>query len=49
VGGGISRTLIFNRQPMTLGFQYYYNSVRPDNANATTVRFVFALIYPERH
>lgn len=47
-GGGISRTLIFNRQPMTLGFQYYYNVQHPDNANATTLRFVFALIYPQR-
>ena len=48
VGGGISRTLIFNRQPMTLGFQYYYNVKRPDNANATTLRFIFALIYPQK-
>jgi hypothetical protein len=48
VGGGISRTLIFNRQPMTLGFQYYYNVQHPDNANATTLRFVFALIYPQK-
>ncbi|HMF54263.1 MAG TPA: hypothetical protein VK593_07930, partial [Edaphobacter sp.] len=49
VGGGISRTLVFNREPMTLGFQYYYNPVRPDNANSTTLRFVVALIYPQRH
>jgi len=49
VGGGISRTLIFNRQPMTLGFQYYYNAIRPDNASATTVRFIFALIFPQEH
>ena len=48
VGGGISRTLIFDKQPMTLGFQYYYNAKRPDNANATTLRFVLALIYPQR-
>ena len=48
VGGGISRTLIFQKQPMTLGFQYYYNAVRPDTASSTTVRFIFALIFPER-
>lgn len=48
LGGGISRTLVFNRQPMTLGFQYYYNAVRPDAAPTTTVRFVFALIYPQK-
>ena len=48
VGGGISRTLVFNRQPMTLGFQYYYNTKRPDAAAATTVRFSIALIFPEK-
>jgi hypothetical protein len=48
VGGGISRTLVFNKQPMTLGFQYYYNVKRPDTAPATTVRFIIALIYPQK-
>lgn len=48
IGGGISRTLVFNRQPMTLGFQYYYNTKRPDNAPSTTLRFVISLIYPQR-
>ncbi len=48
VGGGISRTLVFNRQPMTLGFQYYYNVKRPDNAASTTVRFVVAYIFPQK-
>jgi hypothetical protein len=48
VGGGISRTLVFNRQPMTLGMQYYYNPVRPDNSASTTLRFIIALIYPQK-
>jgi hypothetical protein len=48
VGGGISRTLVFQRQPMTLGFQYYYNTVRPDGTNSTTLRFNVVLIYPQR-
>jgi hypothetical protein len=48
VGGGISRTLVFNKQPMTLGFQYYYNVKRPDNANSTTVRFIVAFIFPQK-
>jgi hypothetical protein len=48
VGGGISRTLVFNRQPMTLGFQYYYNPVRPDSSASSTVRFNVALIYPQK-
>jgi hypothetical protein len=47
-GGGISRTLVFQKQPMTLGFQYYYAPVRPDNAAATTIRFTIALIYPQK-
>ena len=47
VGGGISRTLVFNKQPMTLGFQYYTNVKRPDNAPGTGVRFVWALIFPQ--
>ncbi len=48
VGGGISRTLVFNKQPMTLGFQYYYNPIRPDNAASNTLRFNIALIYPQK-
>ncbi len=48
VGGGISRTLVFNRQAMTLGFQYYYNTKRPDNAASTTVRFIVAFIFPQK-
>ncbi len=48
VGDGISRTLVFQRQPMTLGFQYYYNVQRPDNAPTTTVRFILSLIYPQK-
>ncbi len=47
-GGGISRTLVFNRQPMTLAFQYYYNAKRPDNAALTTVRFQVTFIFPQR-
>lgn len=49
VGGGISRTLVFQRQPMTLGFQYYYNVIHPDNANATTLRLFVSLIFPQKH
>lgn len=48
LGLGISRTLVFNRQPMTLGFQYYRNVKRPDSAPATLVRFSLALIFPQR-
>ena len=47
-GGGISRTLVFQKQPMTLGFQYYYAPVRPDNAASTTIRFNIVLIFPQK-
>lgn len=47
-GAGISRTMVFNGQPMTLGFQYYYNVKRPDSAPSTTVRFMLALIFPQK-
>ena len=48
VGGGITRTLVFERQPMSLGFQYYYNAKRPDTAASSTLRFVISLIYPQK-
>jgi hypothetical protein len=48
VGIGISRTLVFNKQPMTLGFQYYNNVKRPDNGPGTVLRFTVALIFPEK-
>ena len=47
-GGGITRTLVFAGQPMSLGFQYYYAPVRPSNAASSTVRFNVVLIYPQR-
>ena len=48
VGVGISRTLVFNRQPLTLGFQYYRNVKKPDDAPSTQVRFALSLIYPQK-
>jgi hypothetical protein len=48
VGLGISRTLVFNRQPMTLGFHYYKNVKRPDSSGGTLVRFVVAFIFPTK-
>jgi hypothetical protein len=48
-GGGISRTVVFNRQPMTLAFQYYHNVKGPDAAASSTLRFAIALIYPTKH
>jgi hypothetical protein len=47
-GVGISRTFVFNRQPMTLGFQYYKNVKHPDNSAGTLVRFAVSLIFPQK-
>ena len=47
LGVGISRTTVFNRRPMTLGLQYYYNVERPDGSGASQLRFVISLIYPK--
>ena len=46
VGGGITRTVVFKGQPMSLGFQYFKNVKRPDDGPGTQVRMNFALIFP---
>jgi len=48
VGLGISRTTVFNRQPMTLTFQYYKNVRKPDNSPGTLARFAVTFIFPQR-
>jgi hypothetical protein len=47
LGIGISRTTVFNRRPMTLGVQYYYDVERPDGSAASTLRVVISLLYPK--
>ena len=46
VGGGITKTLVFRGQPMSLGFQYFNNVKRPDDAPRTTARFNVSFIFP---
>jgi len=46
LGIGISRTTVFNRRPIQLGVQYYYNVEHPDGAAGQTLRFVVSLLYP---
>jgi len=48
VGLSISRTLVFNRQPMSLGFQYYRNVQGPDSAPSSQLRFTLSLIFPTK-
>jgi hypothetical protein len=43
---GISRTTVFNRRPLTLALQYYYNVERPEGSAASQLRFVVNLLYP---
>ena len=45
-GVGITRTVVFKAQPMSLGFQYFKNVKRPDDGPGTLVRFNLTFIYP---
>ena len=46
LGLGLSRTTVFNRRPIQIGFQYHYNVEHPDAAAGQTLRFVVSLLYP---
>jgi hypothetical protein len=46
LGASISRTLVFDKQPMTLSFQYYRNVVRPDAGPANQLRVVVNFLFP---
>jgi hypothetical protein len=46
IGIGLTRTTVFNRRPMNIGMNYYYNVKRPDGAAAQQLRFVVTLLYP---
>ncbi|WPB74950.1 hypothetical protein KYC5002_38890 [Archangium violaceum] len=48
VGIGVSKTTVFRRQPLSLAVQYYHNVVRPDDAAANQLRFVFSLLFPTK-
>jgi len=46
IGVGITKTTVFNRRPMNVGFQYYRNVERPDGSAGQSFRFIIALLYP---
>jgi len=46
VGGGISRTVVFNRRPISLNVQYYHNVERPEGTAGQLLRFTVTLLYP---
>jgi len=47
LGIGLARTTVFNRRPIQVGFQYYYNVEHPEEASGQTLRFIVSLLYPE--
>jgi len=47
IGGGITRTTHFGKQPLSLGLQFYHNVERPAGSAANQLRFVFSLLFPE--
>jgi hypothetical protein len=47
LGAGITKTTVFNRRPMNIGVQYYYNVEHPQGAAGQQLRFVIALLYPK--
>jgi hypothetical protein len=47
LGIGITRTTVFNRRPMNIGFQYYANAVRPEGSAGQTLRFTVSLLFPK--
>ena len=48
LGGSLSRTLVFEKRPMTLSFQYYRNVLRPDAGPDNQVRVVVNLLFPSK-
>ena len=47
-GLGITKTTVFNGRPMNVGLQYFGNVKKPDGAAGYQLRFVIALLYPEK-
>jgi hypothetical protein len=46
LGIGISRTTVFNRRPISLGVQYYYNVERPEGSAGQLLRFTVTPLFP---
>jgi hypothetical protein len=45
-GVGIAKTTLFNRRPMTLGAQFYFNVAHPDNGPSNQLRMFVTLLFP---
>jgi hypothetical protein len=46
LGAGLTKTTVFNKRPMNVGVQYYYNAERPDGSAGQQLRFTIALLFP---
>lgn len=46
LGGGVARTFVFRKQPMTLSAHYYQNVLRPPGSPGGQLRFVLSLLFP---
>ena len=46
LGGGLSKTTVFNRRPMTIAGQYYYNVSHPASGPSSQFRLFVSLLYP---
>jgi hypothetical protein len=46
LGASITKTLVFDKQPMVIGVQYYRNVIRPDAAPANQLRLVLNFLFP---
>lgn len=46
LGVGISKTALFDRRPVSLAVQYYYNIERPDGAPGQQLRFLMSFLFP---
>jgi hypothetical protein len=46
IGIGVSKITVIGKQALNISFQYYHNTIRPDNAGADQVRMVVAFLFP---
>jgi len=48
LGGGFSKTTVFNGRPISFAAQYYHNLEYPDGSGANQVRIQINLLYPSQ-
>ena len=48
LGGSLSKTFLWGKQPMKMGLQSYYNAVHPDDASSWNVGLSVTFLFPKR-